>query len=179
MLVTRVNLLALASEGSGRRSRLRAARATEKRRGKALTATHFNRDKASITFSASQTHRRRWRRARRTRPRCRCSWPPSRAPTRRSSRAASTSLVGEERDASVYTASSVVGQEEIETKLGRLQTWRLSRPPKPGSYNSRLDIWLAPGRGWYPVRIRNTEANGAVTTQTVTQDRSHRIGNRT
>jgi hypothetical protein len=43
----------------------------------------------------------------------------------------------------------------------------LSRPPKPGSYNSRLDIWLSPERGWYPVRIRNLEASGAVTTQTV------------
>jgi hypothetical protein len=28
-------------------------------------------------------------------------------------------------------------------------------------------VWLAPERGWYPVRIRNTEASGAVTTQTV------------
>lgn len=37
----------------------------------------------------------------------------------------------------------------------------------PGSYRSRLDVWLAPAKGWYPVQIRNTEANGAVTTQTV------------
>ena len=74
--------------------------------------------------------------------------------------------VGEDREAVVFRFV-VVGQEEIETKLGKLQTVRLSRPPKEGSYRSRLDVWLAPGRGWYPVQIRNTEANGAVTTQTV------------
>ena len=60
-------------------------------------------------------------------------------------------------------------QEELETKLGKLMTWHLSRPPKPGSYNSRLEVWLAPEHDWYPVQIRNTEASGAVTTQTVTK----------
>jgi hypothetical protein len=28
-------------------------------------------------------------------------------------------------------------------------------------------VWLAPGYGWVPVQIRNLEASGAVTTQTV------------
>jgi hypothetical protein len=53
--------------------------------------------------------------------------------------------------------------------MGRVLTWHLSRPPKPGSYSARLDIWLAPGLNWFPVQIRNTEANGALTTQTVTR----------
>ncbi|WP_449406092.1 DUF3108 domain-containing protein [Massilia phosphatilytica] len=75
-------------------------------------------------------------------------------------------LVGEDRDASVFTFT-VAGQEQIDTPLGRIATWHLVRPPKPGSYNSRLELWLAPGYGWYPVQIRNVEASGAVTTQTV------------
>jgi hypothetical protein len=75
-------------------------------------------------------------------------------------------LVGEDRDATVFHFT-VQGQEQIDTRIGKLQTWHLSRPPRPGAYNSRLDIWLAPGRGWYPVQIRNIEASGAVTTQTV------------
>ena len=75
-------------------------------------------------------------------------------------------FVGEDRDAAIYRFT-VVGQEQIDTKLGILQTWHLTRPPQPGSYKSQLDIWLAPAHGWYPVRIRNTERNGAVTTQTV------------
>jgi hypothetical protein len=46
-------------------------------------------------------------------------------------------------------------------------TVHITRPPKPGSYNSQLDIWLAPSLGWYPVQIRNTESSGTVTNQIV------------
>jgi hypothetical protein len=75
-------------------------------------------------------------------------------------------LVGEDKDASVFRFV-LVGQEEIDTPLGRLLTWHLSRPPRPGAYNSRLDVWLAPSLGWVPVRIDNIESSGATTTQTV------------
>jgi hypothetical protein len=75
-------------------------------------------------------------------------------------------LVGEDRDASVFSFV-VLGQEELDTRMGKIATWHLARPPKPGSYNSRLDLWLAPNYGWVPVQIRNLEASGAVTTQTV------------
>jgi hypothetical protein len=74
-------------------------------------------------------------------------------------------FVGEDRDASVFSFV-VAGQEQIDTPLGRIGTWHLVRPPKPGSYSSRLDLWLAPDYGWVPVQIRNVEASGAVTTQT-------------
>ena len=77
-------------------------------------------------------------------------------------------LVGEEKEATVFRFQ-LVGEEELETKMGRLVTWHLRRPPKPGTYSSQLDIWLAPSMQWYPVQIRNTEANGALTTQTVTR----------
>ena len=75
-------------------------------------------------------------------------------------------LVGEDRDASVFSFK-VLGQEQLDTRMGKIATWHLARPPKPGSYNSRLDVWLAPNYGWVPVQIRNLEASGAVTTQTV------------
>lgn len=166
MFVTRVNLLSLASEGSIGEGGFMPRVATEKRRGRSQTATHFNSEQASITFSASQA----------TAPLAAGAQDKATLPLQLAAIARADPAqfeggleitVGEDRGASVYTFV-VAGQEEIETKLGKLQTWRLSRPPKPGSYNSRLDVWLAPARGWYPVRIRNTEANGAVTTQTVT-----------
>ena len=75
-------------------------------------------------------------------------------------------LVGESKEANIFRFQ-LVGEEELETGIGKLSTWHLTRPPKPGTYSSRLDIWLAPGRNWYPVQIRNTEASGALTTQTV------------
>ena len=167
MVVTRVNLLELASEGSVGEAGFAPRLATEKRRGRALTATHFNREAGSITFSASQE----------SAPLAAGAQDKATLPLQLAAIARADPsqfeegleiTVGEERGASVYKFI-VVGNEEIETRLGTLRTLHLSRPPKPGSYNSRLDVWLAPDRGWYPVRIRNTEASGAVTTQTVTQ----------
>ena len=166
MIVTRLNLLSMESEGSIDDSGFVPRMATEKRRGRPQTATHFNGEQGSITFSASQNAAPLVAGAQ-----DKATLPLQLAAIARADPAQFEGgleiTVGEERGASVYTFV-VLGQEEIETKLGKLQTWRLSRPPKPGSYNSRLDVWLAPDRGWYPVRIRNTEANGAVTTQTVT-----------
>ena len=80
-------------------------------------------------------------------------------------------LGGTDADAAGLERFHLVGEEELETRMGRLVTWHLRRPPKPGTYSSQLDIWLAPSMQWYPVQIRNTEANGALTTQTVTQIR--------
>ena len=166
MVVTQLNLLSMSSEGSIGDSGFAPRMATEKRRGRSQTATHFNSEQASITFSASQASAPLVAGAQ-----DKTTLPLQLAAIARADPAQFEGgleiTVGEERGASVYSFV-VAGQEEIETKLGKLHTWRLSRPPKPGSYNSRLDVWLAPGRGWYPVRIRNTEANGAVTTQTVT-----------
>jgi hypothetical protein len=165
LLFAHVNLLLLTSEGTTGETGFVPAQMTEKRRGRALTATHFNRDAGTITFSASQN----------TYPLAAGAQDKATVPLQLAAiaRADPGQLsgnidlqVGEDRDASVFRFV-VLGQEDIDTRLGKLHAWHLSRPPKPGSYNSRLDVWLAPGRGWYPVKIRNTEASGAVTTQTV------------
>jgi len=76
--------------------------------------------------------------------------------------------VGEDRMANIFRFQ-LVGEEELETRMGKLKTWHLTRPPRPGSYTSRLDIWLAPGLNWLPIQLRNTEASGALTTQTVSR----------
>ncbi|WP_229459443.1 DUF3108 domain-containing protein [Massilia cavernae] len=146
MLVTKVNLLALASEGAVSDAGFDPQLATEKRRGKSLTATHFNRGQGSITFSAVPD-------AAPLPPGAqdKATLPLQLAAIARADPAQFEGgmdiTVGEERAAAVYHFS-VAGQEEIQTKLGRLHTWRLVRPPKPGSYNSRLEVWLAPERGW-------------------------------
>lgn len=165
VVFTRVNLVVLHSEGAVAATGFAPIRMTEKRRGRSLTATHFDWGENKLTFSASQA----------VYPLAPGAQDKASIPLQLSAIARGDAkqlngdidiLVGEDRDASVYRFR-VVGQEEIDTRLGKLQTWRLTRPPQPGSYKSTLDIWLAPQHGWYPVRIRNTEANGAVTTQTV------------
>jgi hypothetical protein len=165
IVFTRVNLAVLTSEGALGATGFMPVKMTEKRRGRALTATHFDWSHDKITFSSSQKTV-----ALTAGAQDKASVPLQLAAIARGDPGQLSGdidiQVGEDRDAVVFRFV-VVGQEEIDTKLGRLQTVHLSRPPKEGSYRSRLDVWLAPGKGWYPVQIRNTEANGAVTTQTV------------
>jgi hypothetical protein len=165
VVFARVNLVVLKSEGAVAATGFAPITMTEKRRGRAMTATHFDWGKSRITFSASQASYELPAGAQ-----DKASIPLQLAAIARGDPKQLTGaidiFVGEDRDAVVYRFT-VVGQEEIDTRLGKLQTWHLTRPPQPGSYKSRLDIWLAPAHGWYPVRIRNSEASGAVTTQTV------------
>jgi hypothetical protein len=162
-----VNLLTLTSEGTVGDEGFVPTLMTEKRRGRAMTATHFNRQEGTLTFSASGLKY----------PLVPGAQDKASVPLQLTAIARGDSkqlsgnidiLVGEDRDASVFTFT-VAGQEQIDTPLGRIATWHLVRPPKPGSYNSRLELWLAPGYGWYPVQIRNVEASGAVTTQTASK----------
>ena len=167
MLITRINLLVLTSEGTIDDFGIAPTTATEKRAGRSMTATHFNRDEGTISFSATDR-----------------SYPLlvgaqdkatvpfqlggiGRADTNQFSSPVDI-LVGEDKEANVFRFQ-LLGQEELNTRMGRIVTWHLMRPPKPGTYSSRLDIWLAPSRSWYPIQIQNTEASGALTTQTVSK----------
>jgi len=165
VVFTRVNLAVLTSDGAVAATGFAPIKMTEKRRGRALTATHFDWGANAVSFSSSQKRYPLTPGAQ-----DKASVPLQLAAIARGDVGQLSGdidmLVGEDREAVVFRFI-VVGQEEINTKLGKLQTWHLSRPPKEGSYRSRLDVWLAPAHGWYPVQIRNTEANGAVTTQTV------------
>lgn len=166
-MVVTVNLAELASEGDIDAAGIAPRKMTEKRRNKAQTATHFNRETDRISFSASEAmyplH------------------PGMQDKTTFALQLAGIAradleqlmggiemVVGEEKDAALYRFV-VLGQEEIDTRMGRIATWRLSRPPRPGEYKSRVDVWLAPGYDWYPVQLQATEANGAVTTQTISK----------
>jgi hypothetical protein len=160
-----VNLLTLTSEGTVGDEGFMPALMTEKRRGRSMTATHFNRKNGRLSFSASEANYPLvWG------AQDKASVPLQLAAIARGDPQQLSGnidiLVGEDRDASVFSFV-VLGQEQIDTRMGKIATWHLARPPKPGSYNSRLDLWLAPDYGWVPVQIRNLEANGAVTTQTV------------
>ncbi len=169
VLFTSVNLLTLRSEGVIDSHGIAPLTSSETRRGRSETATHFNREEKTITFSAS------------TRTAVLSDGAQDKntiimqlagignADPRQMQPGRQFAIqIGEDRDATVFQFI-VQGQEQITTKLGSLATWHLVRPPRPGSYNSRLDIWLAPQLQWYPVQIRNTESNGAVTTQSVTR----------
>jgi hypothetical protein len=167
LLIARINVMQVSSEGTINEFGIAPVAFSQKLKNRSPTATHFNQQEQTITFSASTL-----------------SVPLQAGAQDRASvlfqlagigRADVNQfgkgidiLVGEDRDAPVYRFQ-LVGEEELETAMGKLGTWHLVRPPKPGSYSSQLDIWLAPSQDWYPVQIRVTERNGAVTTQTITR----------
>lgn len=167
LLVTRLNLLVTNSEGSVDDFGLAPVTYTEKRVNRAMTATHFRRADGKISFSTNEGSFDLLPGAQDF-----ASLPFQLAAIGRGDPAQLTGTidiqVADSRDASVYRFE-VVGQEPLETPLGTLKTVHLSRPPRPGSYSSKLDVWLAPDRGWYPVQVRNTEGSGAVTTQSVSR----------
>lgn len=52
-----------------------------------------------------------------------------------------------------------IGQSEL--PYGTLETWQVSRLPRPGKQNDQsVDVWFAPSLNFMPVRIRITQNNG-------------------
>lgn len=171
LLITNLNLLTITSEGHIDLFGLSPVVSNDIRRTRPATAIHFNQTEKTIHFSASNK-----------------VIPMENGaqdavsiliqlaaigyadPSQLREGKEFTIQVAEGRDAAPF-AFRVLGEEEIDSPLapetGKIATVHVIRPPKPGLYNSQLDIWLAPSLGWYPVQIRNTESNGTVTNQAV------------
>lgn len=171
LLFATINLFSISSEGEVGVGGLMPRISTDVRRNRAETAIHFDHAAGTITLSAGNK-----------------TVPLSTGAQDAASLLLQLTAIGnanpaqyragntfeiqvaEGRDVSDFMFN-VIGEEEIESKLsdaGVLKAVHISRPPRPGSYNSRLDIWLAPEKKWFPVQIRNTESNGNVTNQIVT-----------
>lgn len=61
-----------------------------------------------------------------------------------------------EAQAWVFT---VEGEERLELPGGELVALKLTRPPQ-GEFDQRVEVWLAPGQAYVPVRLRLTQRNG-------------------
>lgn len=70
------------------------------------------------------------------------------------------------RDAEVWTFK-VVRRETIKTGMGNLQTVHLTKAPPADSKGQQLDVWLAPGQEWYPVKLRFSDEEGEFVEQTI------------
>ncbi len=170
-VVVNINLIELASEGTLGEAGIVPRSMTEKRRNRAQTATHFDAQQGLISFSSSSATAPMPRGAQ-----DKATFPMQLAGIARADAAQLAAgvamVVGDTRDASPFRFT-LVAEEELDTPMGKMATWHLTRAPLPGSYNSRLDVWLAPAHNWYPVQLRSTESSGAVTTQTVRKIVTH------
>ena len=133
---------------------------TEKRFRKPETNTHFNRERNTISFSASTAS---YPREGGEQDRASIIWQLAgigRGDTEKFVPGAEIDFfVAGVRDAETWRIQ-VIGQEEVEVGIGKMNAWHVVRIPRPGSYEQKLDIWLSQQQGWYPVKLRFTETNG-------------------
>lgn len=133
---------------------------SEKRFRKSETATHFHRERNTISFSAST---KSYPRHGGEQDRASVVWQLAgigRGDRQQFVAGAHIDLfVAGTRDADTWRMV-VLGEENIRVGDEQVTAWHVSRVPRPGTYDQQLDIWLAPSKEWYPVRLRYTETNG-------------------
>jgi hypothetical protein len=176
ILIT-INLLRQTSEGTISTFGITPTKSTDTRLNRAMTAVHFNEEAKSITFSSSNK-----------------TVPMQNGAQDLASMLFQLAAIGN-ADATQFTPGrefiiqvadartadsfvfTVLDDENLTLNIDNnihpltepIKTVHIVRPPRIGSYNSTIDIWLAPSLGWYPIQIRHTESNGTITTQTVTK----------
>jgi hypothetical protein len=144
----------------------------EKRFRRPETVTRFERDTNLIRFSASEAS---YPRVGGEQDRASIVWQLAAIgfgdPGRYAPGATLELFVAGVRNAEPWVIQ-VIGLEETDTPAGIVEAWHVVRVPRPGSYEQKLDIWLAPQHWWYPVRLRFTETNGEYLDMAVTSFQS-------
>jgi len=155
------------SEGAIDAYGLAPARFTEKRFRKDPTSTTFDRAARTITFAQSDLS---YPLAGGEQDRTSITWQLVaivRAMPKKFTRGSEWAFfVAGQRDAERWTFK-VIGPEKIRTPTGDLATLHLMRAPPPDAQSQKLDLWLAPGLEWYPVKLRFTDADGEYIEQTL------------
>jgi len=132
---------------------------TEKRLRKPLTTTSFDRQGKVIRFSGSErSYPLRGGEQDRTSAIWQLVAVARAAPKKFKAGSQWQFFVAGQRDAQTWSFK-VMGKEAIETPLGTLQAVHVLKTPPPDSKEQQLDIWLAPTRDWYPVRLRFSDAD--------------------
>ncbi|HWT72637.1 MAG TPA: DUF3108 domain-containing protein [Oxalicibacterium sp.] len=155
------------SEGAVDRSGLVPDSASEKRFHKDQTVTTFNRQSGKITFSASDA-----------------SYPIKGGEQDRNSVTWQLATLGHsgqlksggtvpvfvagQKDADPWTFR-IGKQEKINTPIGALNTLQISKVVENAGKDQKVELWLAPAKEWYPVRIRFTEPDGDFIEQTISK----------
>jgi hypothetical protein len=133
---------------------------TEKSSNKSATNTHFQRERNIISFSSSTAS---YPRQGGEQDRASIIWQLSAigrgSPSLFSPGAELEIFVAGVRDGEPWRIQ-VLNEEQVELAAEKINACHLVRMPRPGTYDQRLDVWLAPQQAWYPVKLRYTQANG-------------------
>ena len=70
------------------------------------------------------------------------------------------------KDAEPWTFK-VIKRETVSTGVGEVEAVHVVRAARPGNKDQTLDIWLAPGKEWYPVKLRFTDNGNETIEQTL------------
>jgi hypothetical protein len=153
-------VLSFKSEGSIDGYGLAPLLYSERRFRKSETNTHFNRERNTISFSASTLS---YPRKGGEQDRASLIWQFAgfcRANSKKIVAGAVAEIfVAGVRDAETWPLQ-VVGFEEVTLGSGKTNAWHVVRLPRHGSFEQRIDFWLDPQQEWYPVRLRYTENSG-------------------
>ncbi|NMM37006.1 MAG: DUF3108 domain-containing protein [Glaciimonas sp.] len=140
---------------------------TEKRFRKPRTTTRFNRQDKTIRFTESElSYPLQGGEQDRTSAIWQLVAVARGAPNKFKAGSQWRFFVAGPRDAQAWSFK-VIGKEAIDTPLGTLQAVHVLKAPPPDSKEQQLDIWLAPTRDWYPVRLRFSEADNDFVEQTL------------
>lgn len=160
-------ILEAKSEGTIDANGLVPLSSTEKRYRKKETLTTFDRQANTITFNASgnsqpikggEQDRNSivWQLATMARS----------TPSKLKAGASLAIVVAGQKDAETWHFK-VGKSEKIKSPLGDLSAVKVSKVVKDGGKEQKIDIWFAPARNWYPVRIRFAEPEGDFIEQTI------------
>ena len=152
------SVLTFKSEGSLDAQGITPLRYSEKRFRKSPTNTHFQREPQRISFSASTLQ---YPRNGGEQDRASIIWQLvglGRADPAQFGDGLDIFVAGV-RDGDTWHVQ-ILGEEKITVGGAAVTAWHLLRTPRAGSYDTQVDIWLAPSRDWYPVKLRQTERNG-------------------
>lgn len=156
----KITVLNFRSEGAINDSGIAPVLYSEKPWRKSMTNTHFRREDRKISFSASEAV---YPYKGGEQDRASIMWQLAGVgrgdPSQFVPGAMLEIVVAGARKAETWRIQ-VVGEEEIETGYGKMRAWHVVRAPLDGSYEQKIDIWLAPQHEWYPVKLRYTYPNG-------------------
>lgn len=160
-------ILEAKSEGAIDASGLAPLTSSEKRFRKDPTTTTFNRETRSISFSASDaSYPIKGGEQDRNSVVWQLATVARSTPAKFKTGASIPMVVAGQKDADAWTFK-VGKSENIQTAIGNLKTVKVSKLIKAGDKEQKIDIWFAPGKEWYPVRIRFTEPSGDFIDQTI------------